>query len=75
MPGLDKTGPLGQGSKTGRKMGNCNPGEEPGAGSFFPRRWFAARAEKTGSRNLTGGGFGPGRGPGRGLGRLWGKQG
>jgi hypothetical protein len=23
MPGLDKTGPMGQGSKTGRKQGNC----------------------------------------------------
>ena len=24
MPGLDKTGPMGQGSQTGRKMGRCN---------------------------------------------------
>ncbi|QGY46894.1 hypothetical protein GM418_25510 [Maribellus comscasis] len=23
MPGLDKTGPMGQGSQTGRKMGRC----------------------------------------------------
>ena len=25
MPGLDKTGPDGQGSKTGRGLGRCNP--------------------------------------------------
>lgn len=25
MPGLDKTGPLGQGSQTGRGLGKCNP--------------------------------------------------
>jgi len=25
MPGLDKTGPEGQGSKTGRGLGKCNP--------------------------------------------------
>ena len=24
MPGLDRTGPLGRGSMTGRRMGNCN---------------------------------------------------
>ncbi len=24
MPGFDKTGPSGQGSRTGRRMGNCN---------------------------------------------------
>lgn len=29
MPGLDKTGPMGQGSKTGRKLGNCKSENEP----------------------------------------------
>lgn len=24
MPGLDKTGPMGQGSQTGRRQGNCS---------------------------------------------------
>ena len=28
MPGLDKTGPLGQGSKTGRKMRECKTENE-----------------------------------------------
>ena len=25
MPGLDRTGPTGQGTGTGRKLGKCNP--------------------------------------------------
>ncbi len=25
MPSYDQTGPVGQGSMTGRRMGNCNP--------------------------------------------------
>lgn len=25
MPGLDRTGPQGQGSRTGRGLGKCNP--------------------------------------------------
>lgn len=25
MPGFDRTGPQGQGSRTGRQMGKCNP--------------------------------------------------
>lgn len=28
MPGLDRTGPMGQGSKTGRRMGNCRTENE-----------------------------------------------
>ena len=26
MPGLDRKGPMGQGSQTGRGLGNCQPG-------------------------------------------------
>ncbi len=29
MPGFDKTGPMGQGSQTGRKMGKCNGENNP----------------------------------------------
>lgn len=68
MPGLDKTGPLGQGSQTGRKTGLCNPDAETQAGAFFPRRWFAARRARGSNMKMTG----DGRGPGRGLGRFWG---
>lgn len=28
MPGFDRTGPMGQGSQTGRKMGKCNSKNE-----------------------------------------------
>ena len=28
MPGFDKTGPMGQGSQSGRKMGKCNSENE-----------------------------------------------
>ena len=28
MPGLDRTGPEGQGSRTGRQRGKCNPDNE-----------------------------------------------
>jgi hypothetical protein len=28
MPGFDKTGPRGQGARTGRKMGRCETGNE-----------------------------------------------
>ena len=28
MPRLDGTGPNGEGSKTGRGLGNCNPNQE-----------------------------------------------
>ena len=66
MPGFDKTGPMGQGSQTGRKMGKCNPDVEPKAESFFSRRRLAGRFTNENSRNAVGGGKGPGRGPGRG---------
>lgn len=28
MPGLDKSGPIGKGARTGRKMGKCNSKNE-----------------------------------------------
>ena len=55
MPGLDRTGPMGQGSRTGRGLGLCSGGTV-GAG----------RGLGLGLRR----GFGAGRGgAGRGLGR------
>ncbi len=70
MAGLDRTGPLGQGSRTGRKMGLCNPDAETHSDAFLPRRWFRARPAKGNSPDVTGGG----RGPGRGFGRFWGRN-
>ena len=65
MPGLDKTGPLGQGSSTGRKKGLCNAGTEKKAGAFFSRGWVAACRAGRGNRKMTGDGSTPGRGLGR----------
>lgn len=70
MPGLDKTGPLGQGSQTGRKMGLCNPDAETKGGAFFGRRWFSGRGASAGNTKTPGGG----RAPGRGFGRFWGRN-
>ena len=63
MPGLDKKGPDGQGSKTGRGLGRCNPDfkEEP----------FADNANNVGlaSRLRLGYGRNVGKFFGRGYGR------
>ena len=54
MPGLDKTGPEGKGSRTGRGMGKCNSENDSGV------RPFGRGAGR--GRKLTGRG---GRGQGR----------
>ena len=54
MPRGDKTGPVGMGPGTGRRMGYCAGYHVPGA---FNRAGFGMR----------GGGFGMGRGGGRGF--------
>ncbi len=40
MPGLDRTGPQGQGPKTGRRMGNCNPENDSQTAEFGRGRGF-----------------------------------
>ncbi len=62
MPNFDQTGPEGQGSLTGRKMGKCsgsNPEDTANLGL----------GRKQGRRSGRGLGNGTGRGAGRGLGR------
>ena len=61
MPGFDRTGPEGEGPRTGRERGKCNSvsedsPDERGFGRGFGR-----------GRNQAGGRF---RGRGRGLGRM-----
>lgn len=59
MPGLDRTGPEGLGSQTGRKLGKCNPENKD-------TEW----AEERGPWGRGRGRGGRGRGPaGRGRGR------
>jgi hypothetical protein len=61
MPGLDRTGPNGEGPRTGRGLGKCNPGSNESADS-----------EDNSIRGFGGGRFR--RGPG-GAGRDWGRGG
>jgi len=55
MPRLDKTGPAGQGPKTGRVMGNCDGGRGLGwgrgygcgcGGGFFGRMFYTKEEKK-----------------------------
>jgi hypothetical protein len=67
MPGFDRTGPMGQGPRTGGGFGDCGPGA--GAGSFGGGLRFGGgfgRGRR--SRCAYGGGFGYGRWP-----RYWGE--
>jgi hypothetical protein len=64
MPGLDKTGPMGQGSKTGRKQGNCRgnatEGQMPARG--MGRGWRNIKDSET---DVAPRGWGRGFGRGR----------
>ena len=60
MPRGDKTGPLGEGPRTGRQMGYCVGNEDPGF--IYPN---AIRG--VGYRRRFRGGFAQGRGPGFGF--------
>ena len=40
MPGGDRTGPLGEGPRTGRGFGYCTGNEQPGYASSPPYGWW-----------------------------------
>ena len=68
MPGLDKTGPMGQGAQPGRKLGRCTTANKSTPDTFKPRRWFAIRrGNTTDCGNIALGN----RLPGGGLARRW----
>jgi hypothetical protein len=71
MPGFDRTGPMGQGSMTGRRLGKCNPDNKANDNQQedvnFPRGFGRGIGKKIG-RGL-GLGRGPRKGGGRGFGR------
>ena len=69
MPALDRTGPWGEGPKTGRGLGLCNP-RSAGYGSRYA--WGFGRGRGFGRGSGFGRGFGPGMGWGRGYGRGFG---
>lgn len=63
MPRGNKTGPNGQGAKTGRGAGYCGGNATPGFENPAPRRGGGF------GRGRCGGGFGRGQGAGFGRGR------
>lgn len=71
MPGLDKTGPLGEGSQTGRNQGNCSDNNT--ANSDRPlglgRRMGRGFRNRRNPELESGSGLRGGKGRGRGLGR------
>ena len=74
MPRGDRTGPWGQGSKTGRAAGYCTGYQVPGFMNPIPGYGFG-RGLRRGRGRGFGRGFGLGRGRGlrhSGFGRFWG---
>lgn len=64
MPGLDRTGPEGQGPRSGRGLGKCNPNKEEANESSNEEKFRAGKGYGRG-RFRGGGGRGLGRGSGR----------
>jgi len=67
MPGLDRTGPDGQGSGTGRKLGNCNPDNTGSRQQQLDDEYAFGPGKGRGMRNRRGYGAGRGRGFGNRL--------
>ena len=72
MPGLDRTGPNGEGPRTGRGLGKCNPANRKDSDTREnDQQDFGGRGFRGGPGWSGGGGRGRGRGFGRGRGRGW----
>ncbi|HBH47889.1 MAG TPA: hypothetical protein DDX98_04580 [Bacteroidales bacterium] len=71
MPGFDRTGPKGQGSQTGRKLGKCNPPKEDSSEQLDANETRSGKGRRLGRG--VGKGFGLSREAGRGLGRRKGR--
>ena len=75
MPGFDRTGPEGEGSRTGRQMGKCSTnentdsGQEPFMGRGLGRGMGRGVGRAAGRAAKRGPGRGAGRGPGRNAGQ------
>ncbi len=67
MPQLDKTGPMGQGSQTGKKQGTCNSEKDANV-EFAPQGRGRRRGLKFGASQESDNQMGLGRGAGRGRG-------
>lgn len=71
MPGLDRTGPEGQGSRTGRQMGKCAPRKKASGEATDQTDTSKENIQEEDFNNVVGSRLGrfQGRGPGRGAGR------
>ncbi len=70
MPGLDNTGPMGQGAQTGRKRGKCRGGNDSNEETTLQGRGLG-RGFRNRQNSETSAGMGRrrGNGQGRGFGR------
>lgn len=75
MPRFDSTGPNGQGSKTGRGLGNCNPKGTTNDTQTTETNVANESAQFGFGRGLGRGRRAAGRGMGRGIGRGIGRNG
>ena len=66
MPGKDRTGPEGLGSRTGRAMGKCRPKNQNGDVNIVEDDLPKGRGRGQGQGRGQGRGFGNGKGMGRG---------
>ena len=64
MPGLNRTGPLGEGPMTGRKQGRCNPNNRKNL-SEAPSRPLKGRGLGLGKGRMHGRGKGMGQARGK----------
>jgi len=64
MPGLNRKGPNGEGTLTGRRMGRCNPDNKGKTVEEF----LQSRNSSTPTEQVEGRGQGRGQGLGKGLG-------
>jgi hypothetical protein len=76
MPGGDRTGPQGEGPKTGRGLGYCNDNNQSGDSASQRARGFGRRGGRGRSlRRARGAGRGSGRAGSRGKGQGQGRMG
>ena len=68
MPGHDRTGPVGLGSQTGRKMGKCNPNTNSEINNNSEQVFYGLGRKRCLGR-MKGQGFGEGKGQGFGAGK------
>lgn len=69
MPGLDRTGPDGQGSQTGRRLGKCNPKKPKTDENLASENTEKPLGRGLGRRKGRGQGRGQGLGNGQGNGQ------